>query len=484
MIVFLLLSILVPLVKPQVSYLKTFEKDGTTLRIPEINLADSTVSYQDTKELYQFNITLTKPAEQNVFAFPLETSGLEFVYQPPLNEELDLKLYDFVNATHALIKDEIVVYRPENVVGSWVVLKTVKGFGTGKLYHIYRPLIIDAKGSSVWANLTVTKSQMQITINTEWLKTAVYPVVIDPSFGKTDVGASTYTYLGFGDRDEKVGCNFTLSENGDVTALTAYLKEYDGVGQTNGTVFGIYDSSNNLEGQTEYGDIPAAASWVTLDFASPISLTAGDYWLTVLVDVRTEIHYDAGDAGQTKGDYPDDFTDGLSDPFGGAEWTDSFEVSIYANYTTGGATEISEYGSGTLAFSSNHYNTWQFGREGGQTVAFSGGQQKAVLFSVFSEGVLAFVGNGFASFVEAGILLFYGSGVLAFTGYGSFSYEQLIIDLFYYGSGVLAFLGDYTALGLGLGEITTNDLIGLIIVFFVLAISISIALIFAIKKKK
>lgn len=164
-------------------------------------------------------------------------------------------------------------------------------------------------------------------------------------FGKTDIGGSDYTFMGYGDRDEKLGCLYTLSESGSISSVSFYLKDYSGVSRSDSMYFGIYNSSGDLEGQTEVGTIPSSFQWVTLDFGSPLSLNADDYYIAALVSYRVEIKYASGDADQTIGDYPDDIADGMSDPFGSAEWTNAWATSIYASYTTGGDTTSPTYSS-------------------------------------------------------------------------------------------------------------------------------------------
>jgi len=79
--------------------------------------------------------------------------------------------------------------------GSYAVYKknTLIGEGTGKLCHIHRPLIIDARGRRVWGTLAVIGNELKITIPEKWLSEAKYPVIVDPVVGTTTVG-SQYQY--------------------------------------------------------------------------------------------------------------------------------------------------------------------------------------------------------------------------------------------------------------------------------------------------
>ena len=52
--------------------------------------------------------------------------------------------------------------------------------GAGKLCHIHRPEIIDARGRRCWGELAVVGNELHITIPEWWLAEAEYPVVVDP----------------------------------------------------------------------------------------------------------------------------------------------------------------------------------------------------------------------------------------------------------------------------------------------------------------
>jgi hypothetical protein len=75
--------------------------------------------------------------------------------------------------------------------GSYAVYKkeTLVGEGTGKLCHIHRPEIIDARGRRCWGDLAVVGNCLCITIPEKWLGEAKYPVVVDPTIGTTTIGS-------------------------------------------------------------------------------------------------------------------------------------------------------------------------------------------------------------------------------------------------------------------------------------------------------
>ena len=140
---------------------------------------------------FEFEVHLPKKPASNVIELTLNApKELEFYYQPPLTAEE--------------IAEGCV--RPENVVGSYAVYHASqsgdysklggKNYKTGKAFHIYRPDATDAKGNKTWCDLIldIEKQTAIITIPQEWLDKSVFPVVVDPTFGYTSIGASSGTF--------------------------------------------------------------------------------------------------------------------------------------------------------------------------------------------------------------------------------------------------------------------------------------------------
>src|SRR4030042_761694 len=116
-----------------------------------------------------------KPATNKV-EFQIETSGLDFFYQPELTPE------------------EIAegAFRPENVVGSYAVYHQTKGgmvdawgkdYKVGKAFHIYRPKIIDAEGKETLGILKIENGIYSVEIPQDFLDKAVYPIKSNDEFG-------------------------------------------------------------------------------------------------------------------------------------------------------------------------------------------------------------------------------------------------------------------------------------------------------------
>ena len=119
---------------------------------------------------FEYDCILNREPESNVVTLLMEgAESFDFLRQP-----------DFV--PDPFLKGSYAVYKKETLIGE----------GTGKLCHIHRPLIIDAKGRQVWGDLYITGNCLYITIPENWLSEASYPVVVDPTIGTTTIGSQTH----------------------------------------------------------------------------------------------------------------------------------------------------------------------------------------------------------------------------------------------------------------------------------------------------
>jgi hypothetical protein len=174
---------------------------------------------------FEYDCILKSEPESNVISLRMEgAEKFDFFRQP-----------DFVK--QPFLKGSYAVYKKD----TWV------GEGTGKLCHIHRPEIIDARGRRCWGELAVVGDMLHITIPENWLADAKYPIVVDPLIGTTVVG-SQYLYLynwedveEYGEEEEwyeyfiecAIGVNrFLVSDllNGNATAYVyVYNDDYYGV---------------------------------------------------------------------------------------------------------------------------------------------------------------------------------------------------------------------------------------------------------------
>ncbi|MCL2444418.1 MAG: hypothetical protein FWD13_13285, partial [Treponema sp.] len=118
---------------------------------------------------FEYDCILEREPESNVVILLMEgAEQYDFFRQP------DFVPDDFLKGSYA-------VYKKETLIGQ----------GTGKLCHIHRPLVIDARGRKVWGDLSVVGNELRITIPQDWLANAKYPVVVDPIVGSNTIGSQT-----------------------------------------------------------------------------------------------------------------------------------------------------------------------------------------------------------------------------------------------------------------------------------------------------
>jgi len=165
---------------------------------------------------FEFEVELAEKPTTNVLHFSIQTKGFDFFYQPELTpEELD--------------RGDL---RPENVIGSYAVYHKTrkdnivggKEYATGKAFHIYRPYVMDANGVKVWCELDidVESGEAAITIPEDFLDTAAYPIIIDPTFGYTTQGASDKS-ISTASADNAAALR-GVAITGTLTQINAYIK--------------------------------------------------------------------------------------------------------------------------------------------------------------------------------------------------------------------------------------------------------------------
>ena len=243
----------------------------------------------------EFEIILKVKPQQNTLTFPIQTRGFKFYKQCPLTQEWNPADCTELSETYARLKNGAEYWRPENVINSYAVYHDSKRdnkYKTGKAFHIYRPEITDAEGKTAWADLDIDVANgiMKITLPQIFLDTAKYPVVVDPTFGYTSIGATTQANAGV----YLIVDKFTMPVNGDISKITAYI---DSSVSANGKAI-IYSDSNGspsalLATSSETSSIQAAG-WY--DFTVSYSNTAGSgsLWIGAHTDTTMRQYYDSG----------------------------------------------------------------------------------------------------------------------------------------------------------------------------------------------
>jgi hypothetical protein len=290
---------------------------------------------------YEFEIYLPKKPPINSLSFSINTKELRYSYQPALDQE---PLEEGQTATATQVFDSegnVISERPENVVGSYAVYykncpanyADGKEYKVGKAFHIYRPHAVDSVGNSTWGDVSIDEVAGTMTISVPWdfLNSAIYPVIVDPTFGYTTAGGSIYNQYS----DYWNGSVFTSpSDAGDVSQLTFYA----GAGSAfNEKAVIVLKSSMNIVsngvGDAVAGNVGGYA-WTNLTYTTQPTLSASTaYVLGGVASWQNSWKYDTGDANQGQHDTSNSYTS-PTNPTDATQDTKKF--TIYATYTASG----------------------------------------------------------------------------------------------------------------------------------------------------
>ena len=276
---------------------------------------------------FEYDCILNKEPESNVVILLMEgAENIDFFRQP-----------DFV--PDPFLKGSYAVYKKETLIGE----------GTGKLCHIHRPLIIDARGRQVWGDLSVRDNCLCITIPEKWLSEAKYPVIVDPTIGTTTIGSQ---YLWDYDPPEpwvslmfegQIPVNrFLVNEtiNGNCTAYF-YINEDDSDNGGRGVIYS--DNGNKPQSrrsiQESFIDMRVNGSkpkgWRNGTFSTNGSISSGSYiWFGCFADFFWFPRFDYGTkmyAGYWY-DVGDSIPDNYPPYYDG--WYKDFKLSMYFDYTS------------------------------------------------------------------------------------------------------------------------------------------------------
>lgn len=271
--------------------------------------------YKKHNDGFEFEIELAKKPTPNIITLSTTTKGLVFYYQPELTKaEVDGG-----------------AFRPENIVGSYAVYHESKAgdysklgsknYMAGKAFHIYRPRIIDNAGKEVWGKLNIADTVLTIEIPQKFLDEAVYPIIVDPTFGHGSVGGTYYSI-----QNEIAGSKFPLTEAGTATSMSIWTY-YDG----RKLQAAIYDSSlDKVNSSVEFSG--SSQDWASVNISA--SLSIADYWLLLNQYDQVFVKYDSGDADQglLKSQTYDTWPNTVDTPT-----YNTRKYSIYCTYTASGA---------------------------------------------------------------------------------------------------------------------------------------------------
>jgi hypothetical protein len=286
---------------------------------------------------FEFEWLLPSKPSSNVLTATISTKELAFFYQGELTAS-EKQAGDF---------------RPDNVIGSYAVYHKSragnylrgKNYKTGKAFHIYRPEAVDAKGNKTWCILNINEraGTLTVTVPQTFLNNAVYPVVVDPTFGYTSVGGTAESWVandivGYANA---AGSSFTLTEPGSATGMSIYMNVSAGTTNAKALIYANGTPPGALKGtpSNALAISNTSAAWKDFTFSTPVVLNATAYALAYIVDAAITSYRD-----NTVGQATRYFSNGASyasppDPFpvgatSGADRIGSFYVTYSTTPTT------------------------------------------------------------------------------------------------------------------------------------------------------
>ena len=299
---------------------------------------------------FNVDVTLSAKPSTNVFTYTFDNwQDKDFFYQPPLNVEMASSTCTETDCGGS--------HRPENVVGSYAVYSKVHAnhilgqtnYETGKLFHIYRPQVTDANGSTTWASLDIKNGVMSVTVPQDFLDKAVYPVVVDPTFGYGSIGASEFN-ANLTSSGGSVGSIFQMPEAGSVTSMTAYFRWALNLDTAYIWGLGVYTNASSPvyvigSGFTTFGPSSGGPGWYTASLTST-ALTASTNYSLVFTNNGDDDHgystygYIKYDAGTTNQGFSTGSPNGYSWDTSISKTNNNDKYSIYATYTASGTVPL------------------------------------------------------------------------------------------------------------------------------------------------
>ena len=271
------------------------------------------------EQAYELELVLDQLPATSTFPFSYRTKGVTtWLYQAPLSEEQKAKGRE----------------RPDNVVGSYAL------YGSqGKLFHLFRPHVVDAEGKEVWGDLRLDQDnqEVEVVVDQQWLQSATYPVRIDPTIGYTSVGASYFAVSA----DQPYAQRITPASQITIDTLYWYTRKLSaGDGNIKACLYD-HDATNSRPGNlieisTDISTVieDVAGQWYSFSFSNG---TLTDGWLlTVADDPFCRYYYDDATDGDMWGATISGFYNSPSDPIAVSGSSDDNYLSLYGEYQDSG----------------------------------------------------------------------------------------------------------------------------------------------------
>ena len=347
----------------------TLSTEGEKIKLvtpsKEVHFYDLPIDENNPEGAYEFEVILNSKPLTNKIEFTLNTKELSFYKQPSMLEMVGRDGIVTATETEGFDSDGNIamgVDGAHSVHSYTFYTKSQKiNYVDGKLYRcgvvgtIYRPKIFDSMGNWVWGELDIdgVTQELTVTIPHKFLDSAVYPVIVDPTFGYTTAGT---------------GYTSTLNNDARGTLVTGVASTVDSISiygyssHASGYIKGFLIASSDLNvitnGVSVGVDAPstssAAKDWTTMSFSTPPTVSATDYFMCGISGHNSFYFYDAV-AGAGTNSLIYDASNSYNAPasLSGNTPSGTKHFAIYCTYTASASTAVKDIigGSGIIPFS-------------------------------------------------------------------------------------------------------------------------------------
>jgi len=344
-------------IKPNLEGVATKDKDltfeGEKIKFDTPKISFEMYEYTEGEGGYKFIWYLNEKPATNKVEFQIETSGLNFFRQPSLTEEYQNgyseEFQKEIVVSETQVKDlegNVLVERPENVVGSYAVYHQTKGgmndingkeYKTGQAFMIYRPHIIDAEGKETWGNLHIENGIYSVEIPQDFLDTCRYPIKSNDTFGYTTAGGS-FTFTAANRAFISKG---SPTSSGTVSKISIYAARNTADTNFKGVIWLVSDKTIITNGVAGTVTITGAASWLDVNYGTNPDVVSGtNYYVGGVSDVSGGyLLYNTGVSGDGGISESNSYATPISL---GTIGVNDRRHSIYATYTASGGGAAAE----------------------------------------------------------------------------------------------------------------------------------------------
>jgi len=238
----------------------------------------------------------------------------------------------------------------DSIVG--YINKRNNNYKMGKIFTLYRPWLIGDNGDWRWIDQAIENNiwRKDWSSLSQWLDNAKYPVILGPTIGNTNCGASGP--LGINNTARGVR-GTTDGSGGNASKITACLESWGSGDPVGGAIYAEGSDPIDLEGNTPDDDT-GGTNGQFHDFTfsvEPALAATTDYYSVIKATASVEVWYDSTSTNRVFGEIIGAWTDPW-EPSGG-HGSSTFHYSVYATYegVGGGRIMSSLVGPGGLVSS-------------------------------------------------------------------------------------------------------------------------------------